>query len=211
MAERIPPHNRDAEQSTLGAAMLNKDALADVLEIVTPDDFYDAAHREIYEAILELFRQSVSVDIVTVCDELKKRGSLEVAGGRVYVASLPSTVPSAINAAGYAQIVAEKAALRRLIMAADDIKEKSFDEGQDTSEILDHAEQRIFEIAQKQQKSDSFHGKPQFLLPFSVLTGFPRRSVFPEEKPDDTTKRKGNRKVEDPDIPAGSRPVVLCS
>ncbi|MBQ1396047.1 MAG: replicative DNA helicase [Eubacterium sp.] len=163
MAERIPPHNRDAEQSTLGAAMLNKDALADVLEIVTPDDFYDAAHREIYEAILELFRQSMSVDIVTVCDELKKRGSLEVAGGRVYVASLPSTVPSAINAAGYAQIVAEKAALRRLIMAADDIKEKSFDEGQDTSEILDHAEQRIFEIAQKQQKSDYAHIKDVML------------------------------------------------
>ncbi|MDY6038516.1 MAG: replicative DNA helicase [Eubacterium sp.] len=159
MGEKIPPHNKEAEQSTLGAAMLNKDALFDVLEAVKADDFYDAAHKEIYNVIFDLARTNTSVDIVTVCDELKKRGSLEIAGGRAYVASLPSIVPSAMNAVGYAKIVAEKAQLRRLIIAADDIREKSFEESQDAEYILDHAEQSIFEIAQKRQKNDYAHIK----------------------------------------------------
>ena len=81
-SERILPHNRDAEQSVLGAAMLSREALSDVLEIVRPDDFYDPAHKEIFRVMSDLFRESVNVDIVTVCDELKKRNSLEAAGGR---------------------------------------------------------------------------------------------------------------------------------
>lgn len=127
MTEKIPPHNKEAEQSVLGAAMLDKDALFDVLETVKAEDFYDAAHKEVYDVILDLARRNESVDIVTVCDELKKRGSLEIAGGRAYIASLPSNVPSAKNAVGYAKIVAEKAQLRRLIKAADEIREKSFE------------------------------------------------------------------------------------
>ena len=76
MVERIPPHNTEAEKSVLGAALLSKDALADVIDVVTGDDFYDAAHKEIFNVMVELFRMNVSVDIITVCDELKKRQSL---------------------------------------------------------------------------------------------------------------------------------------
>lgn len=159
MTEKIPPHNKEAEQSVLGAAMLDKDALFDVLETVKADDFYDAAHKEVYDVILELGRRNESVDIVTVCDELKKRGSLEIAGGRAYIASLTANVPSAKNAVGYAKIVAEKAQLRRLIKAADEIREKSFEESEDAGYILDFAEQNIFEIAQKRQKNDYSHIK----------------------------------------------------
>jgi len=159
MTEKIPPHNKEAEQSVLGAAMLDKDALFDVLETVKVDDFYDAAHKEVYDVILELERRNESVDIVTVCDELKKRGSLEIAGGRAYIASLTANVPSAKNAVGYAKIVAEKAQLRRLIKAADEIREKSFEESEDAGYILDFAEQNIFEIAQKRQKNDYSHIK----------------------------------------------------
>ena len=159
MTEKIPPHNKEAEQSVLGAAMLDKDALFDVLETVKAEDFYDAAHKEVYDAILDLARRNESVDIVTVCDELKKRGSLEIAGGRACIASLPSNVPSVKNAVGYAKIVAEKAQLRRLIKAADEIREKSFEESEDAGYILDFAEQNIFEIAQKRQKSDYSHIK----------------------------------------------------
>ena len=101
--ERILPHSRDAEQSVLGAAMLSRDALSDVMEIIRPDDFYDSAHKEIFAAMADLSREGENVDIVTVCDELKKRNSLEAAGGRAYVASLSSDVPSAANAAGYAR------------------------------------------------------------------------------------------------------------
>ncbi len=159
MTEKIPPHNKEAEQSVLGAAMLDKDALFDVLETVKAEDFYDAAHKEVYDVILDLARRNESVDIVTVCDELKKRGSLEIAGGRAYIASLPANVPSAKNAVGYAKIVAEKAQLRRLIKAADEIREKSFEESEDAGYILDFAEQNIFEIAQKRQKNDYSHIK----------------------------------------------------
>ena len=153
-SERILPHNRDAEQSVLGAAMLSRESLSDVLEIVRPDDFYDPAHKEIFRVMSDLFRESVNVDIVTVCDELKKRNSLEAAGGRAYVASLSSEVPSAANAAGYARIVAEKSSLRMLISASDDIREKAFGESDDPTVLLDHAEQKIFEIAQRRQSRD---------------------------------------------------------
>ncbi len=153
-SERIPPHNKDAEQSVLGAAMLSRDALSEVLEIVRPEDFYDPAHKEIFSVMADLFRESVNVDIVTVCDELKKRNSLEAAGGRVYVASLASEVPSAANGAGYAKIVAEKSSLRMLINASDDIREKAFGESSDPAILLDHAEQKIFEIGQRRQSRD---------------------------------------------------------
>lgn len=154
MADRIPPHNKEAEQAVLGAAMLNNDALAGVTAVVRPDDFYDSANKEIYTVILELFAQDKAVDIITVTDELRKRGSLELAGGQSYVASLPSLAPTSANAAGYAEIVRDKASLRRLIVAADDIKDKSFDGGLEPNQIIDYAEQSIFEIAQKKQDRD---------------------------------------------------------
>ena len=86
--ERIPPHNEEAERSVLGAAMLDKDALYDVLEVLRPKDFYNQNHKEIFEAISELARRNVAVDVLTVSEELKKRNVLEMVGGRGYVATL---------------------------------------------------------------------------------------------------------------------------
>ncbi len=154
MVEKIPPHNTEAEKSVLGSAMLSKDALADVIDEVAPDDFYDAAHREIFQVMIELFRNNVSVDIVTVCEELKKRKSLEMVGGRAYIATLSSVAPSTTNAAEYAKIVAEKSSMRQLIQTAEDIREKGYEESMEASDILDYAEKGIFEIAQKGQKRD---------------------------------------------------------
>ena len=159
MPEKIPPHSKEAEQSTLGAAMLDPEALSDVINVVKPQDFYVAAHREIFAAIYELFRRSEPVDIVTVCEELSKRGSLEIAGGSAYVSSLPSNAPTVVNASGYARIVAEKASLRSLIKTADEIKEKGYDENEDASVILDYAEQKIFDISQEKQSKDYSHIK----------------------------------------------------
>lgn len=154
MVEKIPPHNTEAEKSVLGSAMLSKDALADVIDQVAAEDFYDAAHREIFQVMVELFRNNVSVDIVTVCEELKKRKSLDMVGGRAYIATLSSIAPSTSNAAEYAKIVAEKSSMRRLIQTAEDIREKGYEESMEASDILDYAEKGIFEIAQKGQKSD---------------------------------------------------------
>ena len=154
MIEKIPPHNAEAEKSVLGAALLSKDALADVIDVVKTEDFYDKAHREIFDVMLELFRNSKSVDMVTVCEELKKNKHLDLVGGRSYVASLSAEVPSVVNAAEYAKIVAEKASMRKLIQTAEEIREKGYDESMEASEILDYAEKNIFEIAQSRQGND---------------------------------------------------------
>ncbi len=154
MLEKIPPHNIEAEKSVLGAAMLSKDALADVIDVVKPDDFYHAAHKEIFSIMIDLFTNNISVDIVTVCEELKKRKALELVGGRAYVASLSSEAPSTSNAAEYAKIVGEKASMRQLIKTAEEIREKGYEESLDAREILDYAENGIFKIAQERQSSD---------------------------------------------------------
>jgi len=148
--DRIPPHNEEAERSALGAAMLDKDALYDVAEHVRADDFYNNGNKEIYEAITSLNNSGRPVDIVTVCEELSKRGSLELAGGRAYVASLSSSeaVPAVSNAAEYAKIVAEKAELRKLIAAANNIMEEGYQDSIDAKQVLDSAERQIFSIVQ---------------------------------------------------------------
>ena len=154
MVERIPPHNEEAERSVLGAVMLNKDILSEVLEEVTADDFYNESHREIFRAIWELYKENTAVDMLTVCEELKKRKALDMAGGRAYIATLAAEVPSTANAVEYAKIVAEKATLRQMIRTSEDITEKGYDAKMDAGEILDYAESCIFKIAQKRQKND---------------------------------------------------------
>ncbi len=152
--ERIPPHNDDAEKSVLGSVLLDKDALYEVLEILKPEDFYNEMHKEIFSAVIELYRKSQPVDILTVSEELKKRKSLEMVGGRAYIALLSTVVPSTSNAGEYAKIIAEKAILRRLIGTASDIIEKGYQEKMNSSEVLDFAERGIFEIAQSRQTKD---------------------------------------------------------
>ncbi len=152
--ERIPPHNDDAEKSVLGSILLDKDALYEVLEILKPEDFYSEMHKEIYTAVIELYRKSQPVDILTVSEELKKRKSLEMVGGRAYIALLSTVVPSTSNAGEYAKIIGEKAILRKLIGTASDIIEKGYLEKMESSEVLDFAERGIFEIAQSRQTKD---------------------------------------------------------
>ena len=140
MEGRIPPHSLDAERSALGAALLSKNALFDVVENVKSRDFYDANHREIFDAILDLSRRSAPVDALTVSEELKKRGSLEMVGGRAYIATLSSGTPTTANAEEYAKIIAEKASSRRLIEMADDVVAKGYEGSMAPGELLDYAE-----------------------------------------------------------------------
>ena len=152
--ERIPPHNDDAEKSVLGAILLDKDALYEVLEILRPEDFYSEMHREIYSAVIELYRKGRPVDILTLSEELKKRKTLEMVGGRAYIAMLSTFVPSTSNAGEYAKIISEKAVLRKLIQTASDIIDKGYQEKTDSAEVLEYAERGIFEISQSRQKKD---------------------------------------------------------
>ena len=121
MSERIPPQSMEAEKSVLGAAMLSKDALYSVMEVVRASDFYSKIHKEIYEAITTLYKQSKPVDAITVTEELKKRNTIDMVGGRAYVFSLSSDVPSTANAGEYGKIVAEQVSLSGLITASSEI------------------------------------------------------------------------------------------
>ncbi len=154
MKERIPPHNEEAERCVLGAAMLSKDAMFDVIEEVKADDFYNENHKEIFNAIMDLYRDNKPVDMLTVCEELKTKKALEMVGGRAYIAALTTEVPSTTNAGEYAKIVSEKASLRALIGTAEDIMNKGYEGKDDTQDILNFAESGIFQIGQKRQKSD---------------------------------------------------------
>ena len=152
--DRIPPHSNEAERSVLGACLLSKDALYDSMERIRPADFYNKNHGEIFEAMMNLEKAGRPVDALTVSEELAKRNSLEIVGGRAYVAELASDVPSALNAGDYARIIAEKAEMRRLISAAGDILERGYSDEMDARDILEYAEHSIFEIAKDRQKKD---------------------------------------------------------
>ena len=112
---RTPPQDLVAEQSVLGGMMLSKDAIADVVEVLRGNDFYRPSHESIYEAILDLYGRGEPADAVTVADELTKRGEITKTGGAAYLHQLIQSVPTAANAGFYAEIVAERAVLRRLV------------------------------------------------------------------------------------------------
>jgi len=153
-AERIPPHSEAAEKSVLGAVLIDKEVFFKVSEHIKAEDFYNPAHKEIFAAMAQLNAGGEPIDAITVTECLKKRKSLEAAGGRAYVSALSLEVPTTANAVQYAKIVAEKSILRKLISAAGDIVEKSYSEKLESAKVLDHAEQTIFEIAKDRQTSE---------------------------------------------------------
>jgi len=161
---RVPPHNIEAEQSVLGGMILDKEAIADAVEIVQSDDFYKEAHREIFEAILSLYDRDQPVDLVTLSEELKKRQTLEAIGGLSYLTSLLAAVPTTTHVSYYAKIVEEKSLLRKLIAASSEIIEKSYESEDNAASILDLAEKRIFDIAQKRNSGKGFVPIKQALL-----------------------------------------------
>ena len=157
VVERIPPHNEDAEKAVLGASMMDKNALMDALDILRPDDFYKEAHKEIFSVLLELYKESEPVDILTVAEILKKRKSLESVGGRAYLGMLTAAVISTANTIQYAKIIEEKAILRSLIQASSETVEDGYSAEKNAGEILEEAEQRVFSISQKRQRKGVSH------------------------------------------------------
>ncbi len=147
--DRVPPHNLDAEVSVLGSMLLSKNAIAEVVEFVGPEEFYRGAHRTMFEAIRDLYDRGEPVDSVTLADELQRRGTLDSVGGLVAITDLISQVPTAANAGYYAKIVAEHALRRRLIDAGTDITKVGYDPGVEADDAVDHAEATIFQVAQR--------------------------------------------------------------
>ncbi|MHB2022594.1 MAG: replicative DNA helicase [Mycobacteriales bacterium] len=151
--EREPPQDVLAEQCVLGGMMLSKDAIADVVEVLRPGDFYRPAHQQIYEAVCDLYVRGAPVDAVTVSDELAHRGDLPRIGGTPYLHTLVSSVPTAANAAYYAGIVAERAVLRRLIEAGTRIVQLGYNAtsggGHDVADAVDRAQAAVYEVTER--------------------------------------------------------------
>lgn len=163
LPERLPPHSLEAEQSVLGAILLDREALLMATEILRVEDFYREAHRLIYRAVLDLEARGEAVDLLTVTEELRRKNELEAVGGASYLAHLTTVVPSVANAGHYARIVAQKAALRQLIQATNRIAEKAYEEEGEVSEIVDEAERLILEVASGRYR-DGFVNIKQVLL-----------------------------------------------
>lgn len=151
---RVMPSSLESERYVLGAAMIDKEALHTILEILSAEDFYGETNREIFLAIEGMTKNGKEVDAALVCEELKTRQVLQRIGGRAVVLTMATEIPSSHNAEQYAKIVAEKSMLRKLIKAASQVAESGFSQSMESEKILDLAEQSIFEIAQGRQSRD---------------------------------------------------------
>lgn len=154
---KLPPHSNDAEESILSAILIDNETLIDIIEILTPDDFYKPAHQLIYQSMCNLFSRTEPVDIVTVLNNLKESGKLEAAGGATYLSRLVDTVPITVNAGYHGKIVHNKAALRRLIAKSSEIINRCYDELGDVEETIDFAQHAIFNIADDKLKPSFSH------------------------------------------------------
>ena len=146
-AERMLPHNIEAEQAVLSAMLIKREAIAEAVELVTGDDFYREAHRLAFLAMEELFTAGEPVDIITFAEALRKKEQLDQVGGVSFVTALANFVPTAANIVYHAKIVREKAQLRRLIDAATAIAGDAYEDADDVDAILDEAERKILSVA----------------------------------------------------------------
>ncbi|MFO1541035.1 MAG: replicative DNA helicase [Chloroflexota bacterium] len=151
--DRLPPQSIEAEQSVLGALLIDRDAITEVAEILRPEDFYRSHHGTIYAAVLALSERREPVDVVTVSEVLERSGDLEPVGGSAYLATLMNSTPTAVNAVHYARIVERKAVLRNLIGAAGKIAGIGYDESAEIGAAIDRAEQELFAVSQRRVAS----------------------------------------------------------
>ena len=155
MNAKLPPQNIDAERSVLGAILIDKDAIINVAELLRPEYFYSEAHKDIYDAIVSLYEKRQPIDVVTLTNQLKRTKKLVSIGGAAMIAELSNISSTSANVVTYAKIVKESAIKRAIISLSSELSEMAFDEGNDASQVVDKAEQRIFELSQN-QTSKSF-------------------------------------------------------
>lgn len=146
---KVPPQAVELEEAVLGALMLEKDALTNVIDILKVESFYKESHKVIFQAILDLFTESQPIDLLTVTSQLRRNGALEIAGGAFYVTELTSKVASAANIEYHARIITEQSIKRELIKISGEIQKEAFEDTTDVFELLDKMEQSLFEISEK--------------------------------------------------------------
>ena len=149
---RQSPHSIEAEKAVLGCMLLNKDAISKAVQLLVKDSFYDTAHQIIFESIMELSNSQQTIDSITIIDYLNKNDSLKKVGDSYYITGLIEEAPSSENVEYYAKIVKDKYILRTIITTAIDMSSEAYDQKNDPVEILDFAEQKVFELSQKAEK-----------------------------------------------------------
>ena len=150
----VLPYNLDAEEAVLGSILIDADAYFEVASMLRPDDFRSVKHRWIWAAFSELHDQKVPIDLLTIQDELERRGQLDEAGGFAYLSQLITSVPTAFNVAAYGKLVDEAATRRRLIQAASDIAKVAYDENTDISEVVSQSERALFSVSEARSTRD---------------------------------------------------------
>src|SRR5665811_730045 len=151
--EKMPPHSLEAEESLLGSLLIDKDAIIKIADNVAPEDFYRDGHKQIFEAIKDLYSNQEPIDVITLSNKLEDRKKLTAIGGRSYLAKLSNAVATSGNVLHYANIIQKKATLRRLQQAAAEISRISFNEENDIDNTLDDAESKIFSVSKKYLKN----------------------------------------------------------
>lgn len=181
--EKLPPQNLEAEQSVLGAILLENNALLKCMDVISEEDFYRESHRKIFRAMLDLFDRNEAIDLVTVTEHLSKKNELEGAGGVSHLTAIAGMVPTAANIVYHAKIMREKSLLRHLLRSSTDIASRVYEDSAEADELLDFAEKRIFEISDRRIKAafepikgvvkDSFTMIEQLYDKKEAITGVP--------------------------------------
>jgi replicative DNA helicase len=151
LKDKIPPNNDEAELATLGALLLDPESFASVIKFIRPDDFYKGANQKIFRAIINLSNRGDAIDMITVTDELRNLGELELAGGPGYISALTSSVPTSANIEYYARIVQECSIRRNLLRISNEIISDAHNESLESRLIIEEAERKIFEMTDRQQ------------------------------------------------------------
>src|SRR3989338_4028245 len=172
---RIPPHDEQVEACILGAVLIDKDAISEVVDFIRPAYFYKDHHSTVYSAIMSLYERHEPVDIVTVTAELKKMGKYKEIGGTAFLTDLSNLVPTAANIEMYCRIVTDHYIRRRLIAGAAEIEENAFEEKRDAKDILDRAETEVFSIAQQRIRRDFIPVKDALAESFDRLDELQKR------------------------------------
>lgn len=166
---KVPPHSAEAEQTVLASALIDHIAVEKIVNLLNADDFYFEANKEIFDSIRQVHIENIPVDAVTVTEELKKRGKVDYIGGYEYLAKLTDNIITSKNVEAYCNIIREKATLRRLIMASNEIIEKGYNENDDVQKIIELAESRIFSISQNRSVNSFYEIKDVLMDLFNTL------------------------------------------
>lgn len=174
----VPPQSLDAERSVLAALLLDTEAIARAIELLDPRDFYRTAHQRIFEAMIALFNRSEKIDLVTLTEELRKRGELEAIGGPAMLTQILDYAATSANLEQHVRIVSSKAVLRGLIRAAGEIQQEAYAAADETGNILDRAEQRIFQITDQRVRTGFISMKDLMMPTMKHIEELSERKVY---------------------------------